>query len=176
MVNGRRYYMGEVPLNSHTVIGRKFPGHVYRAMKTLTRSVYQNVFGSSRAASEHTGVSSSIIEKYADPSEPRMIRLDVAMELDEAAGEPNFIGYAADVLGYEITRRDEAHVCMDFQELNSQTVKELSAVLMTLAQALEDGKISPNEAKDILAKNHSAKAILRALDRACLAAASGDTA
>lgn len=160
-------FMGEYPLNSHMVIGRRFAGHVYRGLKTLTGSVYHDVFGSSRAAAERTCVSASTLEKYADPSEPRIIRMDVAMDLDAAANEPNFLGYMADALGFDISRRDETHILMDVNELNSQTVKELSAVLMTLAKALEDGKITPNEAKEILAKNHTAKAIIRALDTFC---------
>lgn len=169
-------FMGEYPLNSHMLIGRRFAGHVYRGLKTLTRSVYHDVFGSAAAAAERTCVSASTLEKYADPSEPRIIRMDVAMDLDAAADEPNFLSYMADALGYEISKRDKSHVCMDFQELNSQTVKEFSGVLLTLAQALEDGKISPNEAKDILAQNHSAKAIIRALDTACHAAVAGEVA
>lgn len=154
-------------MNSHTVIGRRFAGHIYRGLKTLTRSVYHDVFGSACAAAKHTCVSASTIEKYADPSEPRIIRLDVALDLDQAAGEPNFLGYMAAALGYEISKQKDAQIHLDINELNSQAVKELSAVLVALAQALEDGKLSPNEAKELLAKNRGAKALIRALDTVC---------
>ncbi|OUJ03179.1 hypothetical protein [Acetobacter cibinongensis] len=110
------------------------------------------------AAAGFTRVSKTQVHAYVNKDSPLTVPLDVAIDLDQAAGHaPILCAYAA-TLGYVAV---PLHVGPgDFGEDMSTFAVASGDILATAMRILDDGRIDPHEALEIAPKLMQGKQIL----------------
>ena len=107
--------------------------------------------GGLAAAAGFTRVSKSALERYYQPRDPEYhIPLDVAMDLDEAAGNDVILRTWAGLRGIEMIDRKEIAPSASFPMHLSAFGMGVGKTFDCLGEALRDGKVTPREAHDIL--------------------------
>lgn len=120
-------------------VPRLIEDHELRALKTATFNQVRAVGGADMFAPS-TRVLQPALSNYGNKALPdKVIPLDVAVELDRAAGSPLLIGAAAGMLGYELSPRSlPAPAALGMDDAR-EVAKETSDVVNVLLQFLASG-------------------------------------
>lgn len=140
-----------------------FSSRFVTAIKLATLKAV-NAIHDFEAASGFTRVSKAQIHGYTNKGQPLVVPLDVAIDLDQAAGHAPILTAYATALGYVVV---PLHVGPgDFGEDMSAFAVTSGDILGTAVRILDDGRIDPHEAHDIAPRLVQGKQILdRALAR-----------
>ncbi len=117
-----------------------------RALK-IAAQIVVNMLGGPKLGSRLTVVDPSMLSLYgAVHEEARFMRVDVALDLDLAAGEPVVAAALAAAQGYRLERLDASQgggklSIADLGRLQREAFEAKNAVL----ESLEDGQLSPLE-------------------------------
>lgn len=122
-----------------------------KALK-IALQIVVNLLGGGKEAAKLTVVDPSTLSLYGAPhEEQRHTRVDVALDLDLAAGEPHIARALAAAQGWSLVR-SEADTCSsglslaDYGRLQKQAFEAQACVF----ESLEDGAVSPAEKRRIL--------------------------
>lgn len=137
-----------------------------RAALKMALRVVVDMCGGGTAASTATRVNATMITQYAALHEKdRHAGIDVALDLDLAAGEPVIARELASLQGYDLvrTRFPNAHGELCLEDL-SRLIREASDAQTVLVSALEDRVISQNEKLKIKSSINDLRAVLTAIE------------
>ncbi|MGO2959466.1 MAG: phage regulatory CII family protein [Acetobacter sp.] len=134
-----------------------FSARFVGAIKNATLKAV-NAIHDFEAAAGFTRVSKTQLHGYTNKAQPVVIPLDVAMDLDQAAGHAPILTAYAGALGYVVV---PLHVGPgDFGEDMSAFAIASGDVLATAMRILDDGRIDLHEAHEIAPKLMQGKQIL----------------
>ena len=141
-----------------------FSSRFLAAIKTATKTAVQAV-GDFRSAAGFTRVQETQLHAYTSRTQPSVVPLDVAIDLDHCAERPIHLMEMAHALGYVVIPQ---HIGPgNFGQDMSEFAVTSGDVLSTAVRILSDGRIDPHEAHEIAPKLAHAKHIVeRAL--ACI--------
>lgn len=140
-----------------------FSARFVAAIKNATLKAV-NAINDFDAAASFTRVSKTQLHGYTNKAQPIVVPLDVAIDLDQAAGHAPILTAYAHAMGYVVV---PLHVGPgDFGEDMSAFAMASGDILGTAVRILEDGRIDPHEANEIAPRLMQGKQILdRALAR-----------
>lgn len=134
-----------------------FSSRFLAGIKTATKAAVQAI-GDFRSAAGFTRVQETQLHAYTSRTQPSVVPLDVAIDLDHCAERPIHLMEMAQALGYVVL---PLHVGPgDFGEDMSAFAVSSGDVLATAVRILSDGRIDPQEAQEIAPKLMHAKHIL----------------
>lgn len=140
--------------------------HERNLLKSATRRALNQV-GTADAFSQETRVQAPALSKYAANHEhSSFIPIDVALDLDRAAGTPAILTEFAALQGYGLVAssgKSRAQPCVSMIGPIIRTTGDVSAVTL---DALADGKLTPNERNAIVSEIDEAMAALSVLRNA----------
>lgn len=131
------------------------PDGLITMIKTATRSLILACSAPGQSGPERveqmTGFSRGTISRWQGDNYRDLIPLDVVFQLESAIGKPIFSRMLASLTGHELTpvaKGDAEHFCLMSGVI--QTTGSHSRFAAQAAEALEDQKVTPREAKDLL--------------------------
>ncbi len=133
---------------------RHFSEATYVSLKRAVEVAY-SMAGGVTLVELLTRVKSPVLSKYASNSEENakiFIPVDVAMDVDRAAGQPVILQQMADHLGYDLVPKGEGiHTPRRIVDGDSiDVMSEAMDLVRALQSARADGKICNNDRKRIL--------------------------
>ena len=131
-------------------------------IKTATRALVKMI-GTHEAAGLIAGVAKSQMHRWADPSHADLITLSAAMKLEAECGQPCITEVMAAQLGNHLVRSDGSAPPSCMVTAFAGVADEFGDVAGRVADALDDGAISPNEH---LAISDSLSRLVQAASRA----------
>ena len=128
-------------------------------MKVLTDAQYSfkaavrravKMAGGTTAAAEVVRAHGSQLSHYGNVDQPAFAPIDVAFELDHAAGDDVILRAWADLRGFDLTARTvDEQVSHDLTVAAGQVARETGELISATIDAAADGKVTPNEAKQL---------------------------
>lgn len=122
--------------------------------------------GGGKFVSQTTRVSEAALSLYIAPHElERYIPLDIALDIDLAAGEPIIARALASAQGFDLIKAEPSYVTgkLGITDL-CRWISEGNDVSEVIGSALADGQVSPAERADIKREIAQARAVLSALE------------
>ena len=117
-------------------------------------------------AAAHCRVGPKHLSAYANPnSSDRHMPVDVVLDLEDAARDPVVTRCLAAQQGYVLFRLPAVRACRLWDRHQRRIVREGSVVFSKLTEVLEDGRISRQEAADLLVEVDQALAAFAGLRR-----------
>jgi len=113
-------------------------------IKTATRALVKMI-GTHEAAGAIAGVSKTQMHRWAHPSDPDIITLPAAMKLEAECGMPCITEVLAAQLGNHLVRVDGSAPPGCMMTAFAGVADEFGEVAGRVADALDDGSVSPNE-------------------------------
>lgn len=119
------------------------------AFKAAVRRAVKLAGGVS-AAAEVVRAHGSQLSHYGNADQSAFAPIDVAFELDRAAGDDVILRAWADLRGFDLTPRDvEKQVSHDLTVAAGQVARESGELISATIDAAADGKVTPTEARVI---------------------------
>lgn len=117
-------------------------------------------------AAAHCRVGPKHLSAYANPnSADRHMPVDVVLDLEDTARDPVVTRCLAAQQGYVLFRLPAVRACRLWDRHQRRIVREGSVVFSKLTEVLEDGRISRQEAADLLVEVDQALAAFAGLRR-----------
>lgn len=117
------------------------------ALKAATRRAVK-MAGGPNATAEVVRAAASRLSQYGNIDLTVFVPVDVAFELDKAAGDPVILRAWADLLGFDLTPRNlDASVTRDLANAAGQVAKESGELICAAIDASADGNLTPAEAR-----------------------------
>lgn len=113
-------------------------------IKTATRALVKMI-GTHEDAGLIAGVAKSQMHRWADPSDPALITLTAAMKLEAECGMPCVSEVMAAQIGLNLVKADGSAAPACMVTAFAGIADEFGDVANRVADALDDGAISPNE-------------------------------
>lgn len=136
------------------------------ALKAAVRRSIRGAGGQEAACHETRIRHHSTMGQYGRPQDAQHCPIDVAVDLDRAAGEPHILRAMAGELGYVVIPLAPAHARPEWMAHLSAIARETGQAMAALADALEDdGRIDLAEVRDLSLRDR-----LRAVIAACASA------
>lgn len=127
---------------------RRFPEDDYLALKSAVRRS-RKLAGPRGAISEQTRVGSTQIANYEDARQADChIPIDVAMDLDELAGEDVILAQMAALKNYRLTPCDPIASCSDMKCQTASFLKEAGEALTSLSP----DNMTPNQLDEAISE------------------------
>lgn len=106
--------------------------------------------GGNTAAAEVVRAHGSQLSHYGNVDQAAFAPIDVAFELDRAAGDHVILRAWADLCGFDLTPRDaDKQASHDLTAAAGQVARESGELISATIEAAADGKVTPNEARTI---------------------------
>lgn len=119
------------------------------AFKAAVRRAVK-IAGGPNAAVDFVRVDAARLSRYGNADAPEFAPVDVAFELDRAAGDHVILRAWADLCGFDLTPRNvDGHVAADLTVAAGQVARESGELISATIEAAADGKVTPTEAKAI---------------------------
>lgn len=135
------------------------------ALKMAVRLVVE-MCGGGKAVAPMTRVNETMLSQYAAPHEShRHAGVDVALDLDLAAGEPVIARALASLQGFDLvrTRPSDTGSALCLEDL-SRLIREASDAQTVLVGALADRVITPSEKLEIKSSITDLRAVLTSIE------------
>ncbi len=117
------------------------------AFKAAARRAVQ-MAGGPNAAALVTRADAARLSRYGNLDAPEFAPIDVAFDLDKAAGDHVMLRAWADLLGYDLTPRNaDATAVADLTHAAGQVARESGELISAAIEAGADGNLTPNEAR-----------------------------
>lgn len=113
-------------------------------IKTATRALVKMI-GTAEAAAIIAGVSRSVMQRWASPVDADIITLTAAMKLEAECGVPCVTEAMAARSGLTLVRDDGSAPPACMLTAYGSVTEEFGELSGRVAEALKDGKLSPNE-------------------------------
>lgn len=113
-------------------------------IKTATRALVKMI-GTHEDAGLIAGIAKSQMHRWADPSDPSLITLSAAMKLEAECSMPCVSEVMAAQMGLHLVKADGAAAPGCMMTAFAGVADEFGDVANRVADALDDGAISPNE-------------------------------
>lgn len=149
---------------------RLLPASAYGALKGATAAALQvaTPSGDAEAFSRLTRVEGRTVRKYADHHDEMFVPIDVAADLDRAAGKPIMTSALAQIAGCVLARIDAAP-----EARVMGAIKETSEAIAAVAGLNQVGGWDIQQAGAVRAEIREAQAALASLDAALTARLEG---
>ncbi len=122
---------------------------VQYAFKAAARRAVKMAGGTS-AAAEVVRAHASQLSHYGNVDQAAFAPIDVAFELDKAAGDNVILRAWADLCGFDLVARDvEKQVTHDLTVAAGQVARESGELISATIEAAADGNVTPREARAI---------------------------
>jgi hypothetical protein len=106
--------------------------------------------GGCTAAATITRVDGARLSRYGNIHDASFAPIDVAQQLDEAAGDHVILRAWADLAGFDLVPREASRViCADVTRQAGEIAKDAGELVSTAIEAAADGGLTPNEAMRI---------------------------
>jgi hypothetical protein len=131
---------------------RKMQKKYYLRLKDATKDLF-DMFGSLKAAAEHTRVDHRILSEYQRKErEERFIPVDVVIDLENEVSEPIVTRIIAEISGHYLPKivKPEPDGSVNWAWKLGHATKEFGDVQIGMGKALEDDYIDLDEANELL--------------------------
>lgn len=119
------------------------------AFKAAVRRAVKMAGGNS-AAAEVVRAHGSQLSNYGNTDQPTFAPVDIAFELDRAAGDHVILRAWADLCGFDLVDRNaEANASADLTVAAGQVARESGELVSAAIEASADGIVTPREAASI---------------------------
>lgn len=119
------------------------------ALKAATRRAVK-MAGGSVAASKDLRVDQGRLSNYGNADGPLYAPIDVAFDLDRLAGDNVILRAWADLCGFDLSPREgRSEASHDLTVAAGQVARETGELISATIDAAADGKVTPNEAKQL---------------------------
>jgi hypothetical protein len=124
--------------------GQRFSDAQY-ALKAATRRAV-TMAGGCTALANTTRVDAARLSRYGNIHEMSFAPIDVAQQLDEAAGDHVILRAWADLAGFDLVPREASKaICADVTRQAGEIAKDAGELVSTAIEAAADGSLTPNE-------------------------------
>ncbi len=142
---------------------RRFKDDDYLAIKSAVRRS-RRIAGCRESIAEQTRVGSTQIANYEDPRQPDChIPIDIAMDMDEIAGEDIILAQWAAAKGYHLTPIVPASGSSDLMQHAASICKETGEALASISRAEMTPREYDEAVKEVLDVLSAGQACLREL-------------
>lgn len=156
---------------------RTFAAEVYAGLKSATALFIKRAFGNQTMAAEHTRVEQGQISEYGNRNEPKsFMPIDVMLDLIFASGDQagtrdlSLLRFITEQVDCLLVPLPQGLAGGALAERTGRSAKEFGDVMVRIGDALRDGKISEQEAREVAAEIREVMLELSALAEAVKAA------
>ncbi|MEP0518594.1 MAG: hypothetical protein ABJO09_00845 [Hyphomicrobiales bacterium] len=142
---------------------RRFKADDYHALKSAVRRT-RKLVGSRNTISEQTRVGGTQIANYEDAHQTEChVPIDVAMDIDELAGEAVILTQLAALQGYRLVPIGQSPTNMDIKDHIQLLCKEFGEAISAIGNGTSTPRQREEATKELLEVNSTVNAALRDL-------------